>query len=79
MNEAQLIAFSKWISADNRGYLLGLGDMFQSGADNSNTSDITDCYFQTSIRLTTTFRAENSGKADNEQTARDVLQTAFKR
>lgn len=79
MNEAQLIAFSKWISADNRGYLLGLGDMFQSGADNSNLSDITDCYFQTSIRLTTTFRAENSGKADNEQTARDILQTAFKR
>lgn len=73
-NEAQLIAFSKWNEKHNNSFLLGLGDMYQSG---TGDSDITDTFFPSSVRLTATFRAENSGKANNEQTARDVCRSAY--
>lgn len=71
-NEEQLKAFSEYANqSDQHIYLLGLGDLFQSGV--SDTSDITDTYFQSSVRLTTTFRAANNGKAKNERIVRDLL------
>lgn len=75
-NEAQLIAFSNYSdeSNDRSIYMVGLGDLFQSGVD-SKVPDITDLYYQSSVRLTTTFRSENNGKAYNERIVRDALST----
>jgi hypothetical protein len=58
-------------------YLLGLGDLFQSGT-NIEESDITDTFFQSSVRLTTTFRAENEGKSRNERIMRNALNGGIK-
>ena len=72
-NEEQLKAISRYseLAPDKKIYILGLGDLFQSGVQ--NTSDITDTYFQSSVRLTNTFRAERQGKVYNERLLRDIL------
>lgn len=78
-NEEQIKAISKYseLAPDKKIYILGLGDLFQSGVQ--STSDITDTYFQSSVRLTNTFRAERQGKVYNERLLRDILKGPMKR
>lgn len=76
INEAQIIAITKWLAKYNNGknaWMLGLGDFYQSGAETDDYTDITDTYFGVSVRLTSSFRSENNGKANNENLVRGVL------
>ena len=57
--------------------MLGLGDLYQSGAETDKHTDITDVYLPMSVRLTSSFRAENNGKANNETIARGILKSAI--
>lgn len=80
-NEAQWLAFSKFVEKINskdgaHSSIIGLGDFYQCGADSSHT-DVTDTFFQSTIRLTSGFRTTNNGKAQNERMARGVLKTAI--
>jgi hypothetical protein len=63
-------------SEGKNAWLLGLGDFYQSGAETEDHTDVTDAYFATSVRLTSSFRSENNGKASNEAVARGVLKNA---
>ena len=80
INEAQLVALDLWLAKYDSGrsaYMIGLGDLYQSGAETSNHTDITDVYLPMSIRLTSSFRAENNGKANNETIARGILKSVI--
>ena len=80
INEAQLTALDLWLAKYNNGksaFMLGLGDLYQSGAETDKHTDITDVYLPMSVRLTSSFRAENNGKANNETIARGILKSAI--
>lgn len=80
INEAQIIALDMWLAKYDNGrsaFMLGLGDLYQSGVETTKHTDLTDVYLPLSIRLTSSFRAENNGRANNEAIARGILKSAI--